>query len=59
MPDGFERRLQNQYAVRNRENTDRLARSRPARRSEPGSELTQHLLQQFFRSDLGGHDGQH
>ena len=48
MPDGFERRLQNQYAVRNRESTDRLARSRPARTSDPSSELAQHLMQQFF-----------
>lgn len=48
MPDGFERRLQNQYAVRNRASTDRLARSRPARASNPGSELAQHLMGQFF-----------
>ena len=59
MRDGFERRLQNQYAVRNRESTDRLARSRPSRRSDLGSELTQRLLHQFFQPDLGGHDGQH
>jgi hypothetical protein len=48
MPDGFERRLQNQYAVRNRESTDRLARSRQARSSDPSSELAQRLMQQFF-----------
>jgi transcriptional regulator with XRE-family HTH domain len=58
MPDGFERRLQNQYAVRNRESTDRLARSRPARSSDPGSELAQRLLQQFFHRDRGEHNGE-
>lgn len=58
MPDGFERRLQNQYAVRNRGTTDRLVRSRPARRSDPGSDVAQRLLQQFFQHRRGGHDGQ-
>ncbi len=53
MPDGFERRLQNQYAVRNRESIDRMGRSRPARTSDPGSELAQSLLQQFFQIDRG------
>lgn len=48
MPDGFERRLQNQYAVRNRENTDRLTRSRPARSSDPHSELARRLMRRFF-----------
>ena len=48
MPDGFERRLQNQYAVRNRESTDRLARSRPTRTSEPSSDMAHNLMQQFF-----------
>lgn len=57
MPDGFERRLQNQYAVRNRESIDRLARGRPARVSDPSSELAQHLMQQFF--DRGRHHVEH
>jgi transcriptional regulator with XRE-family HTH domain len=58
MPDGFERRLQNQYAVRNRESTDRLARSRPARRADPSSDLAKLLLQQFLHFDRGEHDGE-
>jgi transcriptional regulator with XRE-family HTH domain len=59
MPDGFERRLQNRYAVRNRDSTDRLARSRPARASDPSSEVAQHLLQQFFDVDRGEHNVKH
>lgn len=57
MPDGFERRLQNQYAVRNRDTTDRLARSRPARSSDPSAELARHHMQQFF--DRGRHRVEH
>ena len=59
MPDGFERRLQNQYAVRNRGNADRLARSRPARPTDPRSELARVLLGQFLHVDRGGHRGEH
>lgn len=57
MPDGFERRLQNQYAVRNRESTDRLVRSRPARSPDPSSGLAQRLMQQFF--ERGRHRVEH
>ena len=59
MPDGFERRLQNLYAVRNREHTDRLARARPTRPTDPSSELAHVLLRQFFHTSRGGHHVQH
>ncbi len=59
MPDGFERRLQNQYAVRNRHTSDRLARSRPARASDPTSEVAWHLMQQFFDLDRREHRVEH
>ncbi len=59
MPDGFEWRLQNQYAVRNRDTSDRLARSRPALASDPTSELAWHLMQRFFDLDRREHRVEH
>jgi len=53
MPEGFERRLQNLYAVRNREHTDRLARSRPARPTDPSADLAHLLLRRFFHIERG------
>lgn len=57
MPEGFEWRLQNQYAVRNHEDATRLARSRPLRRQEPLGDIPHRLMQHFFTK--GGQSGQH
>lgn len=58
LPEGFERRLQNQYAVRNRGIADRLARGRPARRGDPLTQLARHLMEEFFRTKRGDPNGQ-
>jgi transcriptional regulator with XRE-family HTH domain len=59
VPDGFERSLQHQYAVRNRGSSDRLARSRPLRSFDRSSEMARRLMGQFFRVHRGGGHGQH
>ena|GEM_PF-6713179 len=50
MPEGFEWRLQNQYAVRNHEDATRLARSRPLRRQDSIGDVPRRLMLGFLQS---------